>query len=119
MIYEQKTGKMTTDIGSLIGFGYAGHGEGKNNPEKENVKNIGPLPKGKYKIGEPYNSSNTGNFTLPLTPFPENEMFGRTDFKIHGDSIDQPGTASHGCIIMSKSIREEIHNSTDKILTVM
>ena len=34
MIYEQKTGRLTSDLGSLFGVGYAGFGIGKNNPEK-------------------------------------------------------------------------------------
>lgn len=119
MIYEQKTGKLTTELGCLLGYGYAGNGEGKNNPEMQNVKMVGPLPKGKYTIGNPYDSQHTGPFTLPLMPDPSNEMFGRDEFKIHGDSIDKPGTASNGCIIMSRKIREEINNCTDKLLIVI
>lgn len=117
MKYNRKTGEFTSDIGSLFGIGYAGFGVGKNNPDKESVKNIGPLPKGKYTIGQPYNSAKTGPFTLPLTPFPENEMYGRSAFQIHGDN--GLGTASHGCIILPRAVREEIHNCTDKILTVI
>lgn len=119
MKYNQKTGEYTTELGHLIGVGYAGKGAGKNNPLMEHLKMIGPLPKGKYKIGQPYDSPHTGPFTLPLEPFPENEMYGRSDFKIHGDSIEKPGTASNGCIILPRQAREEINNSTDKILEVI
>jgi hypothetical protein len=119
MIYEQKTGILMTDTNDVIGIGYAGNGEGKNNPEMESVHNVGPLPKGKYKIGGPYDSAHTGKFTLPLEPFPENYMFLRSDFKIHGDSISEPGTASNGCIILPRSVREKINNSVDKILKVI
>jgi len=119
MIYEQSTGKILTDIGTLFGQGYAGHGEGKNNPSMENIKMVGPLPKGIYHIGEPYDSPHTGPFTLPLTPDSSNEMYGRSDFKIHGDSISNPGTASNGCIILPRDIRIMIHRCTDKILKVI
>jgi hypothetical protein len=119
MIYEQLTGKISTDIGTLFGQGYSGHGEGKNNPDMQNVKMVGPIPKGIYYIGEPYNSQKTGPFTLPLTPDPSNEMFGRDAFLIHGDSISEPGTASNGCIILPRSIRKMIYNCTDKTLKVI
>jgi hypothetical protein len=119
MIYKVETGEFTTDLGGLIGKGYAGKGEHKNKVSSENIKNFGPLPRGKYTIGAPYNSPNTGQFTLPLTPFPDNKMFGRSDFKIHGDDISNPGNASQGCIILPRSSREEINKCTDKILTVV
>jgi hypothetical protein len=119
MIYNQKSGKLTDAYGNLIGIGYSGNGLGKNNPKMENMKSIGPIPKGKYFIGEPYNSKNTGPFTMSLTAWEDNEMYGRSGFAIHGDSIKEPGTASHGCIIMSRFIREKINKSKDKIMVVI
>jgi hypothetical protein len=116
MNYNQKTGMLKAS--NFSAEGYAGHGLGKNNPEMEHVKNIGPLPKGKYLIGKPYDSPNTGPFTLPLIPDPSNKMYGRGDFKIHGDSINAPGTASHGCIILPRNIRMQINQSPDKYLIV-
>jgi len=53
-----------------------------------------------------------------LSPHPDNEMFGRGSFRIHGDSIKNPGTASHGCIIAPRSVREKIIAGTDKKLIV-
>jgi len=85
----------------------------------ENIKMVGPLPKGIYYIGEPYDSPYIGPFTLPLTPDSSNEMYGRSDFKIHGDSISEPGTASNGCIVLSRDIRIMIFKCTDKILKVI
>lgn len=118
MKYNQKTGELFDNNGELLGKGYAGHDVGKNNPEMEDVKMVGPLPKGIYAIGLPYNSAHTGPFTLPLIPNPSNQMFGRSDFKIHGDSLDNPGTASNGCIILARPIRELINSGTDKRLEV-
>lgn len=119
MIYEQSTGRFTSDIGSLFGIGYSGHGEGKNNPDKESVHDVGTIPKGIYYIGLPHDSPKTGPFTLPLIPDKNNEMYGRFGFEIHGDDRTNPGMASHGCIVLPRKIREQINNCTDKILKVI
>jgi lipoprotein-anchoring transpeptidase ErfK/SrfK len=119
MIYNQSTGKLTDAYGNLIGVGYSGNGLGKNNPKMENMKSIGPIPKGKYFIGEPYNSKNTGPFTMALSPYEDNKMYDRSGFAIHGDNRINPGTASHGCIILSRKIRELINKGKDKIIVVI
>lgn len=119
MKYDQKTGEIMTDDGTVIGKGYAGNGKGKNNPAMESVKMIGPLPRGIYIIGEPINSPHTGPYSIPLTPNPKNVMYGRSGFMIHGDSIDNPGTASNGCIVLPHTIRVQINNYTDKNLEVI
>ncbi len=118
MNYERTTGKLTKDSGELIGIGYSGHGEGKNNPSMEQIHNVGPLPKGKYMVGEPYTNPHSGPFTMNLTPDPSNEMYGRSGFMLHGDSIPNPGTASTGCIIMNRAVRESVHAGSDKVINV-
>jgi hypothetical protein len=119
MIYSQSTGKLFDSSGNLIGIGYAGNGNGKNNPAMQDVKCIGPLPRGRYTISNPHNSDHTGPFTLDLIPDAGNEMFGRDEFKMHGDSITEPGTASNGCIVMSRYIRDLVWNSKDHRLIVI
>lgn len=119
MIYEQKTGRFCRDNGKLLGVGYSGHGEGKNNPTLQHVHNVGPIPCGDYTIGPPRNSKKRGPYVLPLMPDPTNEMFERSAFLIHGDSIKTPGTASEGCIILSRKVREAIWASEDKRLKVI
>lgn len=116
--YEQATGRMLRN-GDLIAIGYAGYGKGKNNPAFESVRDIGPIPKGNYTIGAPYNSARTGGFTLTLTPYLYNEMFSRADFRIHGDSMRVPGIASHGCIVLPLAVRKTIWLSKDRELTVV
>lgn len=117
MIYNQKTGILTTDNLTIIGTGYSGFGIGKNNPNMDSIKNTGPIPKGIYHIGKPYDSPHTGPFSLPLIPDPSNNMYGRSAFLCHGD--DGKGTASHGCIIMPRKTREYLNTSPDKILKVI
>jgi len=118
MIYFQKSGNLISNSGELMCVGYSGHGEGKNNPDMQHVKSIGPIQRGAYIIGRAYDSKNTGPLTIMLSPHPDNEMFGRGSFRIHGDSIKNPGTASHGCIIAPRSVREKIIAGTDKKLIV-
>ena len=116
--YEQDSGMLLQD-GREVAVGYAGGGEGKNNPEMQEVRNIGPIPQGIYTIGEPRNTGKHGPYVLDLTPDPDNEMFGRSEFLIHGDSISKPGEASQGCIILPRSVREAIVESGDRQLVVI
>jgi Protein of unknown function (DUF2778) len=117
-IYRQSTGALEQD-GCAVGKGYAGTPEGRNNPELQTVSNVGPLPAGKYSIGKPCDTVDHGPFVLRLTPDNSNRMFGRAGFLIHGDSKKAPGTASHGCIILPRGVREKIALSGDCILTVV
>ena len=45
LTYSQTTGEMRTALGELLGTGYAGHGEGVNNPALQSVPDTGPLPR--------------------------------------------------------------------------
>lgn len=119
-VYHQCSGCLEDDKGLIVGVGYSGaEGSGKNIPRMQNVRNVGPIPQGIYAIGDPYDSQAHGPFVLPLIPGPTNEMFGRSGFLIHGDSLEHPGAASEGCIIMSRQIREEIAGGDDRSLKVV
>lgn len=115
--YYQASGKLSHD-GADIALGYSGAGEGKNNPADQEIHNVGPIPRGSYTINAPQDTVTHGPYVMPLTPDPENEMFGRSGFLIHGDSVVHPGTASEGCIILPRNIRERIWASGDTALTV-
>lgn len=116
--YDQRTGALKHD-GVFIDRGYAGFAAGRNNPELQGVKSFGPLPRGVYRIGNPYDSGSVGPFALRLTPDAANEMFGRDSFRIHGDSIDSPGSASRGCIVLPLVTRKKIAASGDRELHVV
>lgn len=118
-VYHQKTGALHDKTGQCVAHGYAGNGEGKNNPEAQARHDVGPLPRGLYTIDPPYDSPRVGPYALPLLPHADNEMFGRGDFRMHGDSKDKPGTASHGCIIQSRTVREQVWSSGDRLLEVV
>jgi hypothetical protein len=117
--YVQRTGELWHgDI--VIGRGYSGAGEGKNNPAKEAVHDVGPIPCGKWEIcGPPYDTTKHGPYVLRLEPEPGTITFGRTGFLMHGDSIERPGTASEGCIIQERRVRSMVWQSGDIMLEVV
>lgn len=115
--YDISSGTLAHD-GVKIGSGYSGQPACKNDPTKCSAHNEGPIPPGLYRIGDPVDTETHGPYVLPLSPDDGNEMYGRSGFLIHGDSVAHPGTASHGCIIMPRKVREVIHESGDRLLEV-
>jgi hypothetical protein len=117
--YAQKTGELQQD-GKHVATGYSGAGVGKNNPEMQQVHNVGPIPQGDWTIvGPPVNTTEHGPYVLSLKPAGDTNTFGRSGFLMHGDSIQSPGSASEGCIIMPRPVREEVWNSGDRDLKVV
>jgi hypothetical protein len=116
--WSQSEGRMYGPTG-LLAEGYSGAGEGKNSPNEENVQNVGPIPEGFYDIEGPIDSPTHGPYALPLLPDAGNAMFGRSGFLVHGDSVERPGNASEGCIILPREARESIWNSGDHRLQVV
>jgi hypothetical protein len=107
MTFEQSTGKLW-DGDKLLGVGWAGHLSGKNNPAEESVKDVGPLPKGLYTVGNPLEGTHLGPLAFPLHPDPQNQEYGRGGFFIHGASATHPEMSSDGCIIQTKPVRDYI-----------
>ncbi len=122
--YEQNTGRLIDPNGVFMAKGYAGgncglNPEGVNNHVMQSVHNVGPLPIGKYTLGTTIEESHLGPCAIPLIPHPENQMFGRGNFYMHGDMIGHPGAGSEGCIIMARQVRMAVSDSTDKELAVI
>ena len=117
-IYRQNTGCLWNDAGDMVGIGYSGGGEGKNDPTKQSVRSVGPIPRGLWVIGEAYNSKRIGPVAIPLYEHLHNAL-ERTYFRIHGDSISNPGNASLGCMIFPRRVREAIIVSKDRLLKVV
>jgi hypothetical protein len=116
--YHQQTGELRDASGTSIGTGYSGSPAGKNDPSKQDIPDVGPIPRGEYTIGEPFDSPTHGPYAMHLTPAAGNVMFGRSGFLMHGDSVEHPGAASEGCIIMSPAVRHSLWLSSDHALTV-
>jgi len=99
--------------------GYSGGGRGRNNPALQAAIGIGPIPQGRWTITDRHDSPDTGPCTLTLVADPGTPTFGRSAFRIHGDNIAHPGTASHGCIILPRAVRDAIWRSGDRSLEVV
>ena len=114
--YIQNTGDLLHD-GKLYAQGYSGKDGGKNNALMENIRNIGSIPRGYYRISG-YND-HKGPWTIVLEPVLETNTFGRSAFRIHGDNVRTPGRSSEGCIIINGAhLRKNIFTSGDVILVV-
>jgi hypothetical protein len=117
--YAQATGALLHD-GQHVATGYSGFDDGKNNPAMQAVSDVGPIPQGEWIIkGPPINTAEHGPYVLMLAPAPSTNTFGRSHFLMHGDSINAPGTASKGCIVMPRTAREQVWNSGDTALEVV
>lgn len=114
LIYSQSGGTLRAGGDGQEGFFaqnlYAGRLDAKNNPDQDHRKNKGPLPRGFYRIGRPFNHPNCGRYCLRLTPEPGNQMHGRDGFLIHGASRNpaRNGQESEGCIIAPLEVRQAI-----------
>ncbi len=117
--YKQSTGELFQEGGARLGVGYSGAPEFLNKPDAENLSNRGPIPRGHYHIGPVVEVDGKGPVCINLQPRTGQDMHGRGGFLIHGDSIAAPGSASHGCIILRRSIRELIAASEDRELEVV
>lgn len=88
--------------------GYAGFGEGKNNPAAQDIREVGPLPQGNWLTSGPwYKHPKIGPNTINLAPLTGNSCFQTkrqcSTFRIHGDSTRHPGAASLGCIVLPRN----------------
>lgn len=114
--YAQDTGELLDPGERQVAIGYSGTGIGRNNPLKEAVPNVGPVPRGFYLIGPAAHSDHMGPCVMPLLP-QNGETHGRSGFYIHGDNSRHD--ASHGCIILGPSTRQIIAESPDRLLHVV
>ena len=116
--YRISIGEMSQNGQPRAEVCYSGRGACKNDPSKCGVVMEGPIPTGKYRIGNAYMHDTLGPYTMNLDPLPGTDTHGRSLFRIHGDSVAHPGDASHGCLIAPRSLREAINNTNDRILEV-
>lgn len=123
--YVQKSGCLYDALGRLMGVGYSGghcgcSPEGVNNPDMQDIPNVGPIPVGLYTMQTPIQHSVLGEFAIPLEPDPGNAMHNRSGFFAHGDLISgPPNSASDGCIVISREIREKMWTSYDRVVKVI
>jgi hypothetical protein len=118
--YSQSSGKWFVN-GEFFAQCYSGIGEGLNNPLMQEVHNVGPIPRGMFRIGDPYHHAHLGEDTMNLDPINGTNTFGRSDFRLHADLKGWPSKhiASHGCVIMIKKERLLVAASLDRMLEVV
>lgn len=103
--WQQNSGILTLGD-KRVTVGYSGAPGHLNRTESESLSNRGPIPRGWYTISLVYpRHPKIGSNCAVLTPDKANNMFGRSAFMIHGDSIATPGRASEGCIVVDSKTR--------------
>ena len=117
-IYNSATGRLCHDD-QFVAKGYSGLPPHRNDPSAEAIKAEGPIPRGMWHIGAmEEDHPNLGPHVMALTPV-GHDAHGRSDFFMHGDSVRNPGFASHGCIIMDRDTRLRVASSGDHDLHVV
>lgn len=99
--WVQSTGelfKMGDPVITPFATGYAGSGSGRNNPDLQCIRDIGPIPRGWYTLERA--TDRPAPLTIRLQPDAGTDMCGRSGFLIHADNKDRPGWASEGCIVI-------------------
>lgn len=112
-IYKQWNGVLLDAAGIVRGVGYSGNGVGKNRPDYEKVKCVGPIPAAWFRMVWIGDTDTHGPCVVKLIALEPEKMFGRDGFLIHGDSLHAPGTASHGCISVGPMARQSVRESID------
>ncbi len=91
-----------------LGVGYSGRPPYVNDREAEAMVSRGPIPRGHYRTIGPFDNQRLGPVVWFLTPSRETQMFGRSGFFIHGDNEFQNRTASAGCIVLQRPVRDRL-----------
>lgn len=117
--FSQSSGALANDEGLIIGMGYSGHGAGLFNPGMQMIPDVGPIPEGLWTIGPAQTEPVMGPLVMALTPDPMTDTFSRTGFYLHGDNSSLDHSASCGCIVASRDIRQQLAVSTDRRLQVV
>jgi Protein of unknown function (DUF2778) len=131
-VFNSTNGNLSHDGELVTDSGWAGHDAGRNNPAMEADRDIGPIPRGAWFIGEAIDSQHLGPIAMPLVPYAVGDdwgtalgsvdatnTYGRGGFFIHGASAINPGESSHGCVILPRVVRQQIAAGDDRILQVV
>ena len=116
--FKISTGEFSQDD-VVLTTAYSGFGDGVDNTNEEAIPDQGPIPEGTYTIGAAFTHPQCGPIAMRLTPSDDTNTFGRAGFLIHGDNAAMNHTASHGCIIVNKTVRLAIDAGSDKTLQVI
>lgn len=124
-VYHQASGALEDAGGAIIAVGYSGAGQFKNMPTAEDLVAKGPIPRGYWRAASLQEHTELhGPYVIVLEPDADTAArvtaYGRDamSFRVHGDSVHAPGTASEGCVIMPHSARQAFWQSGDMLEVV-
>jgi hypothetical protein len=111
--FEQIAGRL--HVGARSWPAHSGRAQGLNTPhdpdarmpdraDLEAVRNLGPIPAGRWRIGPPIDHPRLGRLAFPLQPIDGTDAKGRDGFFIHGPGLD-PTQDSHGCVVAEHEAR--------------
>jgi len=124
-VYVQRTGNLyrvsPPVLKNLVGAGYSGYGQYRNDPDSQCFQDLGPIPRGKWSL-DPLQDNTTASGhilhqSMRLTSDPSTDTCGRSGFLMHGDN--STGVASEGCIVIPLAPRQAVGQSGDTDLTVV
>jgi len=118
--YSQSAHTLRRDGVLVSSDGHSGNGVGLNNPSAQMLHNVGPLPRGRYRIGGWCAHPHLGPISAPLIPqpsVPDTFQFawlgGRGGFYVHGPEL------SEGCIVQLHDTRVTMALSGDNDIEVV
>lgn len=99
---------------------YSGHGVGLNAPDCEALHDVGPIPRGQYRIVAWHDSyEDKGPCVAQLEPVAPFDALGRSGFLIHGPRAGDQMDSSHGCIVADHTLRGDLRDTGDMDLLVV
>ena len=101
----------------IVARGYSGRRPFLNMAAATDRIGLGPIPIGYWTIGNGVDHPNLGPLSIAL--YPITYKGPRSAFFIHGDNAKRDQSASRGCIILDRRIRDMLNASRDKVLLVV
>lgn len=99
--------------------GYSGAPGFVNDPAAEHLPGRGPIPRGRWFTRPAFRHERLGPAAIGLIPMEGWEVPGnRSGFYIHGDNSSLSQTASNGCIILPRQVRDFINRWPGRELRV-
>lgn len=117
-IYQIADGRLCNASRPWVSYpGYSGRGVFRDDPGATKEVAKGPLPVGLYTCGRPQAHPRLGPAAIRLEPSVTTPMHGRSGFFIHGDNKRGDYSASEGCIVVSREVRD-LFRPGDRLIVV-
>lgn len=120
LTFSQTSGLVTDEAGNHVALGWSGNHDGKGNPTMQDVRCVGPLPQGLYRVGPWHDHPHLGPMVAALTQI-EGETYGRDAFFMHGPAAidsERYGQESMGCIVVPRVGRQRVHDLAPEFIRV-